>query len=149
MPDLDFGVVDAEVLPFAAGPTMLFKLHIQNAVASEQIHSIMLRAQVRIEPTLRHYDPEAEARLLELFGAPHQWGETLRSLLVNGAMAVIQQTKRGHASPWLLALLARKPKKLAAVALANKMARIAWALMTRNEVSRAKGGVAFAADATA
>ena len=62
--------------------------------------------------------------------------ETLRSLLVNGAMAVIQKAKPGRASPWLLALLARKPRKLAAVALANKMARIAWVLMTRNEVYR-------------
>jgi transposase len=62
--------------------------------------------------------------------------ETLRSLLVNGAMAVIQQAKPGRAAPWLLALLARKPRKLAAVALANKMARIAWVVMTRNEVYR-------------
>jgi len=62
--------------------------------------------------------------------------ETLRSLLVNGAMAVIQKAKPGRASPWLLALLARKPKKLAAVALANKMARTAWVVMTRGEVYR-------------
>jgi transposase len=55
--------------------------------------------------------------------------ETLRHLLVSGAMAVIQHAKPGRASPWLLDLLARKPKKLAAVALANKTARIAWALM--------------------
>ena len=89
MPDLDFKVVDAQVLPFAAGPTMLFKLHIQNAVAAEQIHSIMLRAQVRIEPTRRHYDPETEARLLELFGAPRQWGETLRSLLWTHATTIV------------------------------------------------------------
>lgn len=57
--------------------------------------------------------------------------ERLRSLLVAGATAVIQQVRRGRgrASPWLVALLARKPPKLAAVALANKMARIAWKLM--------------------
>ena len=48
----------------------------------------------------------------------------MRRLLVLGATAVIQQVKAGRASPWLLELLARKPKKLAAVALANKMARI-------------------------
>jgi transposase len=62
--------------------------------------------------------------------------ETLRSLLVVGATAVIWQTRRGksrHASPWLLALLKRKPPKLAAVALANKIARIAWKLMTTGE----------------
>lgn len=58
--------------------------------------------------------------------------ETLRSLLVVGATAVIWQVRRGqgrNASPWLLALLQRKPAKLAAVALANKIARIAWKLM--------------------
>jgi transposase len=57
----------------------------------------------------------------------------LRRLLVVGAMAVIRQAKSGRASPWLLALLARKPTKLVAVALANKMARTAWALMMRQE----------------
>jgi transposase len=62
--------------------------------------------------------------------------ERLRSILVAGATAVIQQAKhgRGRASPWLLALLARKSSsKLAAVALANKIARIAWKLMVTGE----------------
>jgi transposase len=61
--------------------------------------------------------------------------ETLRSLLVVGATAVIQQARRGrgHPSPWLVALLARKPPKLAAVALANKIARTAWKLMVTGE----------------
>ena len=61
--------------------------------------------------------------------------EVLRSVLVAGATAVIQQAKRGRgrASPWLVALLARKPPKLAAVALANKIARIAWKLMVSGD----------------
>lgn len=61
--------------------------------------------------------------------------ERLRSVLVAGATAVIQQAKhgRGHPSPWLIALLKRKPPKLAAVALANKIARIAWKLMAAGE----------------
>jgi transposase len=61
--------------------------------------------------------------------------ETLRSLMVVGATAVIQQARRrrDRASPWLLDLLARKPSKLAAVALANKTARIAWKLMVTGE----------------
>jgi transposase len=61
--------------------------------------------------------------------------EALRSVLVAGATAVIQQVKRGrgHPSPWLIELVKRKPPKLAAVALANKMARVAWKLMVSGE----------------
>jgi transposase len=61
--------------------------------------------------------------------------ERLRSILVAGATAVIKQAMRGrgHPSPWLMALLKRKPPKLAAVALANKNARIAWKLMVTGE----------------
>lgn len=56
----------------------------------------------------------------------------LRRLLVNGAMAVLC-TRRAKEDPWLAKLLATKKRKLVAVALANKMARIGWALMTRQE----------------
>jgi transposase len=61
--------------------------------------------------------------------------EALRSILVAGATAVIQQARRGRgrSSSWLIALLARKPPKLAAVALANKIARIAWKLMVSGD----------------
>jgi transposase len=68
--------------------------------------------------------------------------ETLRSLLVVGATAVIWQARRNprcrSASPWLVELLKRKPPKLAAVALANKIARIAWKLMTTGETYDAR-----------
>ena len=59
----------------------------------------------------------------------------LRSLFVAGALAVIRYAKihgTGH-RPWLTALLARKPTKVAAIALANKIARMAWAMMTKGE----------------
>ena len=56
----------------------------------------------------------------------------LRRLLVNGATAVLNG-KRAKQDPWLAKLLATKKRKLVAVALANKMARIGWALMTRQE----------------
>jgi transposase len=76
--------------------------------------------------------------------------ERLRSVLVSGATAVIQQARRGrgHPSPWLLALLKRKSPKQAAVALANKTARIAWKLMTTGESydgARMPGASALAA----
>lgn len=56
----------------------------------------------------------------------------LRRLLVNGAMAVLA-SKRAKQDPWLAKLLATKKRKVAAVALANKMARIGWAVMMRQE----------------
>jgi transposase len=61
--------------------------------------------------------------------------EYLRSLLVAGATSVIKQVMAGkrQASPWLAGLLNRKPVKLAAVALANKNARVAWKLMVSGE----------------
>jgi len=64
--------------------------------------------------------------------------ERLRQLLVVGATAVIRHAKPGSkgASTWLLNLLERKPRKLAAVALANKMARILWAMMAHGEAYR-------------
>src|SRR6266851_703695 len=65
-----------------------------------------------------------------------QGDESLRRLLVLGAMAQIRFAKPGRTSPWLLNLLARKPKKLAAIALANKMARTVWAMMVSGETYR-------------
>ncbi len=59
----------------------------------------------------------------------------LRSLFVAGALAVIRYAKIHGTKhrPWLTALLARRPTKVAAIALANKIARMAWAMMARGE----------------
>ena len=59
----------------------------------------------------------------------------LRSLFTAGALAVIRYAKiRGtRHRPWLAAMLARRPTKVAAIALANKIARMAWAMMAKGE----------------
>jgi transposase len=64
-----------------------------------------------------------------------QGNRYLRWLLVAGAMAVIRYAQKHGTKkrPWLGRLMERRPTKVAAVALANKMARIAWAIMTRGE----------------
>lgn len=65
--------------------------------------------------------------------------EMLRSVLVVGATAILQHVRAGrsrHASRWLTELLQRKKPKLVAVALANKIARIAWKLMVSGETYR-------------
>jgi transposase len=69
----------------------------------------------------------------------------LRSLFTAGALAVIRYAKL-HGTrhrPWLTALLARRPTKVAAIALANKLARMAWVMMAKGE--RYKEPVALAA----
>ena len=80
MPDLDFRVEGAEVLEYAATPSLLFKLRVEN-LEGEPIRSVSLNTQVRIAATQRHYEAAEQERLLEVFGEPHRWGNTLRSLL--------------------------------------------------------------------
>jgi len=66
-----------------------------------------------------------------------QGDQYLRWLLVAGAMTVIRHAKRrGTADPWLAHIIAHKPTKVAAVALANKNARIAWALLSHGGTYR-------------
>ena len=70
-------------------------------------------------------------RLGSICKAGHRY---LRQMLVVGSMAVIRHAKRSAARrPWLVQLLARRKAKVAAVALANKIARTVWALMTTGE----------------
>ena len=59
---------------------------------------------------------------------------TLRTLLILGATTVLRHARNGgKASPWLQAILSRRPPKVAAVALTNKTARIVWALLIKQE----------------
>jgi transposase len=69
-----------------------------------------------------------------LGGISKQGNRHLRWLLVAGAMAVIRYARQhGTKRPWLARLMATRPIKVAAVALANKIARMAWAMMVRGE----------------
>ena len=80
-------------------------------------------------------------------GISKQGDRTLRRLLVLGAVAVIRhaRSKPMAEAGWLKGLLERRPAKLAAVAQANKAARIIWALLARGETYRAPNAVQAAA----
>jgi hypothetical protein len=71
-----------------------------------------------------------------LGGISKRGGSYLRRLLVNGAHATLLRSKAAKADPWLIALRARRPRLFVAVALANKTARIAWAIMTKKDSCR-------------
>jgi len=73
----------------------------------------------------------------------------IRRMLVLGATSMVYRAQQWNSAvgAWLREVLERRPVRLATVALANKMARIAWALMTRNEVYRPKGTSSTAAAA--
>ncbi len=75
----------------------------------------------------------------------------IRKLLVLGATSMVHRAEGWNSAVggWLRNILERRPVRQVTVALANKMARIAWAVMTRKEVCRPKRGVAVAAQAAA
>lgn len=94
MPDLDFKVESVEAIPHAAAPTLAFKLQVTQETgpageAQSPIHSVALRCQIRLEPGRRRYSPDEQAKLAELFGEPHRWGQTVRSMLWAHASIVI------------------------------------------------------------
>lgn len=71
---------------FAAAPTVAFSLIVES---DKPVRSLSLNAQIRIVPGRRGYDEDDQANLIELFGTPERWGETLRSFLWNNTTLVI------------------------------------------------------------
>jgi hypothetical protein len=88
MTDLGFTVLGARAEPYAAVPTLVFRLRLTESTG-ERIHAIALRCQIQIEPRQRHYTGCEEERLLELFGEPRRWGETLKTVLWTHASVMV------------------------------------------------------------
>jgi hypothetical protein len=89
MPDLTFAVHGAEPIPHAASPLLRFALDVRNLPADEPIHSIALRCQIQIEAVRRRYSPADQERLLDLFGEPSRWSQTVRTMLWTHAQTVV------------------------------------------------------------
>lgn len=88
MSDLTFEIIGARAESYAAVPTLAFRLRIVEADA-RPIHSIVLRAQIQIESQKRRYSHSEEDRLLDLFGEPARWGDTLKPMLWTHATTIV------------------------------------------------------------
>ncbi len=90
MPDLHFEVEGVEAQRFAASPLLVFKLRLTETGSSPTpIQTVILRCQIRIEPNRRRYTDAERERLLDLFGTPERWGQTLRPMLWTHTIAVV------------------------------------------------------------
>jgi hypothetical protein len=89
MPALTFRIESAEAIPFAAAPTIAFRLQVTNLDGSQAIQSIALRSQILIEASRRHYNSGERVGLQDLFGEPDRWSQTLRSLLWTHAAVTV------------------------------------------------------------
>ncbi len=76
---LRFACTGSRPEPFAAGPSLQLDLKLTED-SGRRIHSVALRCQIRIEPRGRKYTADESAKLVDLFGEPSRWGETLNPL---------------------------------------------------------------------
>jgi hypothetical protein len=79
MPDPQFTVFGVEPVVQSLAPLLHFKLQIRNEPASELIHGMLLHAQIQIQCPQRAYSAIEKEELVEIFGPPERWGETLRN----------------------------------------------------------------------
>ena len=89
MPELNFQIEGAKPVPYGASPFLAFELRVINSGPEPAIHTVVLRAQIQIEVTRRRYTPEEQAKLLDLFGEPSRWGQTLKNLLWTNAIVIV------------------------------------------------------------
>jgi hypothetical protein len=80
MADLDFSIDGAAPVRFAVSPHLAFQVRI-DAAAGAEVHTVALRCQIQIEAARRRYTPVEQARLVDLFGEPERWSQTLRTML--------------------------------------------------------------------
>jgi hypothetical protein len=94
MLDLIFQVEVAEPERVAAAPLLRFKLRVTERLPAGGSHTpilaIALSCQIRIEPARRRYEAREQQRLLDLFGTPERWGQTLRPLLWTHAGTIVR-----------------------------------------------------------
>src|SRR5438045_1040138 len=82
MPDLDCRVIGVSAAARGLTPFMPFRLRITHPPATEKIQAILLHAQIQLQPAQRSYTASEKERLVEMFGTPDRWGQTLRNRLL-------------------------------------------------------------------
>ncbi len=88
MADLSFQVVGVRAEPYAAVPTLVFALRIEEA-SGQALNAIALRCQIQIEPNRRSHSAAEQAKLLEMFGKPGRWADTVKPLLWTHATLMV------------------------------------------------------------
>jgi hypothetical protein len=78
-PELDFIVDRVEPFRDAATPHLTFKLQVRST-RGQAIHTVILQSQLQLDVARRQYTPDDQKRLMDLFGQPEQWPQTLRSM---------------------------------------------------------------------
>jgi hypothetical protein len=91
MPDLNFAVTGIEPAQRGLAPLLHFILEITNTPETETIQSVMLQTQIQIQSPQRVYAGEEKEKLKELFGAPEDWGQTLRNRLWTHANTIVPE----------------------------------------------------------
>jgi hypothetical protein len=81
MPDLDFQITGVEPSAHGLTPLLQFSLEISNEPPTEPIQAVMVQAQIQIQSAQRHYNEREKQGLVDLFGTPDRWGQTLRNRL--------------------------------------------------------------------
>jgi hypothetical protein len=89
VPNLDFQIESAEAVRYAAAPILNLNIRIQDMAPAVPIHNVMLQCQIQIEPVKRKYTPAEQESLLDLFGEPSRWSQTLKPLLWANTSVVI------------------------------------------------------------
>jgi hypothetical protein len=81
MPEITYQITGVEPAARGLAPLLHFRLGLTNQDPRETIHGVMLHAQIQVEAPRRDYTPKEKENLLELFGPPERWGDTLRNQL--------------------------------------------------------------------
>jgi hypothetical protein len=93
MPDLYFKVTGVEATSSGLTPLLQFKLQISVTQECETIEALIIQAQIQIQSAHRHYNEQEKEKLVELFGIPDQWGQTLRNKLWANVSTTVGQFK--------------------------------------------------------